>query len=206
MPPELAALWTKRDTDPTALEALVAHHWGLAITLVARHPLYRIREERDDLQTEALIGLYEAVLRFDPARGLQFSTFASHYIHGRIHEHNERFRFAGFSHGWFVQTSPLEREKALPYSLDHVSGVEGLRLLERTMGLAASPEAHSLREAIWQELLDLLPPQEWYAVLLCCRFGLTRQAAAAQLGVSKNRVCQLVNRAAQLLRERGWTC
>ncbi|HYV59726.1 MAG TPA: sigma factor, partial [Acidimicrobiia bacterium] len=55
-------------------DELVEDHSPLAHFLAGRFA--NRGESRDDLVQVALVGLFKAVERFDPGRGLQFSTFA----------------------------------------------------------------------------------------------------------------------------------
>ncbi len=71
--------------DPAVRDELVLEHVGLARALARR---YAGRGELlDDLQQVATIGLLKAVDRFDPDRGLSFTTFAVPTISGEIKRH-----------------------------------------------------------------------------------------------------------------------
>lgn len=71
--------------DPALRERLVGAHIGLAASLAGR---YTSRHESpDDLHQAALIGLLHAVDRFDPTRGVQFTTFAWATISGELKRH-----------------------------------------------------------------------------------------------------------------------
>jgi RNA polymerase sigma-B factor len=71
--------------DPELRERLVHAHLGLANSLAAR---FSSRQEAaDDLHQAALLGLLHAVDRFDPTRGIQFTTFAWATISGELKRH-----------------------------------------------------------------------------------------------------------------------
>jgi RNA polymerase sigma-B factor len=93
---ELGPSWTEfaRTRDPGVREALVAQHLGLARKLAQRFT--HRGQAYDDLVQVASIGLINAVERFDPDRGVQFSTFATTTIIGELKRH---FR----DHGWAVR-------------------------------------------------------------------------------------------------------
>ena len=71
--------------DPEIRERLVCAHLGLAASLASR---FQSRQEAlDDLHQAALLGLVHAIDRFDPDRGVQFTTFAWATISGELKRH-----------------------------------------------------------------------------------------------------------------------
>lgn len=71
--------------DPQLRERLVNAHLGLAASLASR---FGSRQEtHDDLHQAALLGLLHAIDRFDPTRGVQFTTFAWATISGELKRH-----------------------------------------------------------------------------------------------------------------------
>jgi RNA polymerase sigma-B factor len=71
--------------DPQLRERLVHAHLGLAGSLASR---FSSRQESgDDLHQAALLGLLHAIDRFDPTRGVQFTTFAWATISGELKRH-----------------------------------------------------------------------------------------------------------------------
>jgi len=83
----------RRDHDPATRDALVARFLPLAHQLARR---YRGGEEADDLKQVASLGLLKAIERFDPERGLAFTSFAVPTILGELKRY---FR----DHGWTVR-------------------------------------------------------------------------------------------------------
>jgi RNA polymerase sigma-B factor len=71
----------RRDRDPAMREELTTRYLPLARHLARR---YRGRAEIDDLEQVASLALLKAIDRFDPSRGLEFSTFAYPTILGEI--------------------------------------------------------------------------------------------------------------------------
>lgn len=72
----------RESQDPAVRDALVEHYLPLARAIALR--FLRPRESIDDLYQVASLGLVKAVDRFDPARGLAFSTYAVPTISGEI--------------------------------------------------------------------------------------------------------------------------
>src|SRR5437660_4579335 len=71
--------------DPVVRDRLVDLHAPLAYGLASR--FLHSGESPDDLQQVARLGLVKAVERFDPRRGLQFSTFATPTVLGELKRH-----------------------------------------------------------------------------------------------------------------------
>ena len=92
---EEALLWRQLrvEGDTRARERLLALHLGYARVVAAAYYARRYHDEIEfaDYLQYASIGLLEALERFDPARGVQFRTFAARRMHGAILNGLERF-------------------------------------------------------------------------------------------------------------------
>jgi len=75
----------RRTKDRRIRDELISEHLGLAIALARRFA--GRGEATDDLEQIATLGLLKAVERFEPERGLAFSTFATPTISGEIKRH-----------------------------------------------------------------------------------------------------------------------
>lgn len=76
------------DSDPAReplRAALVQVHAGLAMTIARRFG--GRGQPDDDLQQVAMIGLLKSIDRYDPHRGIEFSSFATPTIRGEIRRH-----------------------------------------------------------------------------------------------------------------------
>jgi RNA polymerase sigma-B factor len=88
------------------VEALVLRHRPLARHLAQRY--VRATDQREDLEQVAYLGLVKAAQRFDPGRGVAFTTFAVPTILGELRRHCRDTRWA-----WHVPRSVQERVQAL---------------------------------------------------------------------------------------------
>ena len=139
----------------------------------------------DELVSEGQLTLLRSISRFDPERGFRFSTYAMHAIRRRILRFiRQRQRERQSAKTWCEESSPVDtRRWTLAYE----------RRISETM-------------AIVERLLLQLPPRERY--VLRSRFGWGREfeprtlrEIAAELGVSRERVRQLEERALGKLRK-----
>src|SRR5438874_2904393 len=78
--------------DPQLRDRLIEAHLGLAEYLARRFS--NRGEPLDDLIQVASVGLLKAVDRFDPERGVEFSTYATHTVVGELKRH---FRDKGWA-------------------------------------------------------------------------------------------------------------
>ena len=101
--PEVAE-WFAAMPDPGARERLVHRFLPLAEHLALR--FVGRGESREDLEQVARLGLVHAIDRFDPDRGVQFSTFATVTIVGELKRH---FR----DKGWSIRVPRTLQESAL---------------------------------------------------------------------------------------------
>ncbi|MGH9027894.1 MAG: SigB/SigF/SigG family RNA polymerase sigma factor [Acidimicrobiia bacterium] len=91
----------RRTRDRSVRNQLVEHHRSLGILLAQRFA--ERGEPLDDLVQVAVVGLLKAVERFDPDRGVAFSSFATPTILGELKRH---FR----DHTWSVRVPRRSQE------------------------------------------------------------------------------------------------
>ncbi|MCW3001207.1 MAG: SigB/SigF/SigG family polymerase sigma factor [Conexibacter sp.] len=131
--------------DPRLREALVERFLPLARSIAKR---YRKAEEPfDDLLQVASLGLLKAIDRFDPARGIAFSSFAVPTIVGELRRH---FR----DRCWSVRPPRELQERALE--------VDKYRT-ELTTRLGRSPSVRELGQALEladEQVLEALQAQQ----------------------------------------------
>jgi RNA polymerase sigma-B factor len=113
-------MWKRlqRIGDPAARDALVDHYMPLARHLARRYE--QRGEPLEDLVQVACLGLVKAVGRFDPSRGLRFSSFAVPTILGELKRH---FRDSGWA--VHVTRGMQERVMELTQAIDFLSAETG---------------------------------------------------------------------------------
>ncbi len=80
---ELAVRWAEAK-DQQALHKLASAHMRLVISVAAKFRKYGL--SMGDLVQEGHVGLLEAAARFDPHRGVRFSTYATWWIRASIQD------------------------------------------------------------------------------------------------------------------------
>ncbi|MEK7622011.1 MAG: sigma-70 family RNA polymerase sigma factor [Patescibacteria group bacterium] len=147
-----------------------------------------IRRHRDDFYSASMVCLLNAVIKFDPWRGFQFSTYASRAIHNAFKcvSNEKQRRSWEKTNQSFFSLQGLEMQDPYP---DHlISNEKQLSLLE----LAADPEVLSEQEqsVIHQRFLaeDTKGKRK------------TLEMVGKGMGISKQRVGQIQKKALQKLR------
>ncbi|MCE8556136.1 RNA polymerase factor sigma-32 [Ruegeria pomeroyi] len=137
---ELALAYAWRDhRDEAALHRLITAYMRLAISMAAKFKRYGA--PMNDLIQEAGLGLMKAADKFDPDRGVRFSTYAVWWIKASIQDYVMR--------NWsMVRTGSTSSQKSLFFNMRRVQA-----RLEReaaTDGLAL--DRHQLHQMIASEI------------------------------------------------------
>ena len=132
----------RRTGDRALRNELVEEHMRLA-EFLARRFAHR-GEAADDLRQVALVGLLKAVERFEPDRGLQFSSFATPTITGELKRY---FR----DRGWAVRVP--RRIQELHLELDRT-----VNELSQELGRPPTPAEIAQRAGVLEE--DVLESME----------------------------------------------
>jgi RNA polymerase sigma-B factor len=132
----------RRTGDRALRNELVEEHVRLA-EFLARRFAHR-GETADDLRQVALVGLLKAVERFEPDRGLQFSSFATPTITGELKRH---FR----DRGWAVRVP--RRVQELHLELDRT-----VNELSQELGRPPTPAEIAQHAGVLEE--DVLESME----------------------------------------------
>ncbi len=137
---ELALAYAWRDhRDEQALHRLITAYMRLAISMAAKFRRYGA--PMNDLIQEAGLGLMKAADKFDPDRGVRFSTYAVWWIKASIQDYVMR--------NWsMVRTGSTSSQKALFFNLRRVQA----RLEREAQGRGETLDGHQLREMIAHEV------------------------------------------------------
>jgi RNA polymerase sigma factor (sigma-70 family) len=174
--PESASFACAQAGCPICLETLLRKHQQLIYVVLQRQ--YPGRCEYADLIQEAWIGLWRAILYFDPGRGCTFSTYAGRAIRNQI--------WNAVQKGWKQE-----------------GWLEVVQARETLAELVSTWQQEQVRQAVAEELACL--PERLRQVIVLA-YGLDGQAprllaeVGQQMGLSGERIRQLRNDALVLLR------
>lgn len=197
---ELALARAWRDNgDERALHRLVNAYMRLAISMASRYRRYGA--PMPDLIQEAGVGLMKAAEKFDPDRGVRFSTYAVWWIKASIQDYVMR--------NWsMVRTGSTSSQKTLFFNLRRVRAK-----LEREAGANGEVlDAQRLREMIAEEVgVPLRDVEMMESRLAGADFSLNAQQAGEEgrewvetLEDDAPQAAETVTRNADLARVRGW--
>lgn len=134
----LARAW-RDDRDEQALHRLVTAYMRLAVSMAGKYKRYGA--SRADLIQEAGVGLMKAADRFDPERGVRFSTYAQWWIKASIQDYVMR--------NWsMVRTGSTTPQKALFFNMKRVES----KLEREAQQRGETLDAHQLQELVAQEI------------------------------------------------------
>ena len=191
--------WTQaRLGDRDARAELIESYRPYVSRLVARMGIPPTTvQERDDLVSAGVIGLIDAIDRFDHSRGVPFEAFARARIHGAVIDELRRLDGRGRLFWKRVREGTAD-EESLPasVSLD--------RLIDAGTEPAGSDMTMSvLEQDLWNDVgIALMRLTRRERDVLQRYYGASRtlRQIGSELGVSEARVCQLHTRAIAQLR------
>jgi RNA polymerase sigma-32 factor len=134
----LARAWRDK-ADKAALDRLITSYMRLAMSMAAKFRRYGA--SMPDLTQEAAMGLMKAAEKFDPDRGVRFSTYAMFWIKAQLQDYVMR--------NWsMVRTGSTTSQKSLFFNLRRVEA----RLAREAAGQGTPLEGAALRAAVAVEL------------------------------------------------------
>ncbi len=137
---ELRLAYAWRDQrDEQALHRLITAYMRLAISMAAKFKRYGA--PMNDLIQEASLGLMKAADKFDPDRGVRFSTYAVWWIKASIQDYVMR--------NWsMVRTGSTSSQKSLFFNLRRVQA----RLEREAQAAGVALDRHEMRQMIATEV------------------------------------------------------
>ncbi len=134
----LARAWRDHG-DKAALDKLITAYMRLALSMAAKFRRYGAA--MPDLTQEAAMGLMKAAEKFDPDRGVRFSTYAMFWIKAQLQDYVMR--------NWsMVRTGSTTSQKSLFFNLRRVEA----RLAREAAARGEQLEGMALRAAVAVEL------------------------------------------------------
>ncbi|MDU8943712.1 RNA polymerase factor sigma-32 [Ovoidimarina sediminis] len=135
---KLAYAW-RDERDEEALHRLITAYMRLAISMAAKFRRYGA--PMNDLIQEASLGLMKAADKFDPDRGVRFSTYAVWWIKASIQDYVMR--------NWsMVRTGSTSSQKSLFFNMRRVQA----RLEREAASRGERLDAHQMRHMIASEV------------------------------------------------------
>ena len=135
---KLAYAW-RDERDEAALHRLITAYMRLAISMASKFKRYGA--PMNDLIQEAGLGLMKAADKFDPDRGVRFSTYAVWWIKASIQDHVMR--------NWsMVRTGSTSSQKSLFFNMRRVQA----RLEREASSSGQTLDKHQLRQMISTEI------------------------------------------------------
>jgi RNA polymerase sigma-32 factor len=195
---QLARAW-RNDGDEKALHRLVNAYMRLAISMASKYRRYGA--PMPDLIQEAGVGLMKAAEKFDPDRGVRFSTYAVWWIKASIQDYVMR--------NWsMVRTGSTSSQKALFFNLRRVRA----KLEREASANGEVLDSQRLREMIAEEVgVPLRDVEMMDARLAGSDFSLNAQQAGEEsrewvesLVDDAPQASETVARDADMGRVRGW--
>jgi len=202
---ETGQLWARcREGDSASRCELIERYAPLATAMARRMRVpTNALTGRDDIESAALVGLIDAVDRYDPDRGVPFEGYAGLRIRGAVldelrrvddHTRDERRRARAIADDVDPEIGAFRMTLSLDLLLE-----SGDRDWAAEDGTDDRYESQDLRGRV-ESALRCLPPRQ--RELLARYYGdaLTLRESAVQMGISEARACQLHGRAILNLR------
>lgn len=154
---------------------LVRQRWG---DVVRRH-------DREDLEQAGCIGLLRAAVRFDPKRGLKFSTYAAHRIIGECIDYlRQSYGRRGYRRPAVMRESDLRRVEGEDHRIDPAHDDVGL--MEQTVA--------SIRARMLWRLMAMYPSRTAEIAMARWFDGMTLAAIGHDFDITEARVSQILRR------------
>ena len=224
-------LWTRYRAEPTIeLRNRLVMQYSPLVKYVAGRLRTRLPDSVDygDLVSDGIIGLMEAIDRFDPDRGLTFQTFAVPRIRGamvdalraldwvprsvreKVRQVEQAQRMLEARLGRIPDDPEIAAELGISVpelrdlyakvSFTSVGTLEDLELADDLSAAATHEIEDDQAKAALLRVVGELPERDQILIALYYFEGLTLSEIGRVLGVSESRVSQLHSRATMVLR------
>lgn len=220
-------LWARcRAGDQTARDELISLYRPLTKVWARRISVIAGWTNSEDLEQEGVIGLMNAINRFDPSRGVKFKFFARGFIRGAILESSEFTRdLARRQKDIYLEARRAEDEltkvlERMP-TIEEVAEETGLTIQQilnaiRAVGVAGAEELpddegapasggsetpHLERTILLMELLSQLSEREQDIIARFYLLDQSTQQIAQELGLTASNVTKIRQRAIKRLRK-----
>ena len=188
----------------TDIDSLVENNQGLVYHLALRiHRRLPVKQDLDDLIGYGMIGLVEAAKKYQPNRGIEFTTFAYPRVNGSIYDGVSKLSWMSRSRykRLMKERARLEAESAEGDGANSTANTSTSEELinvssldpESAQALAvdeddnASAHVAKIEEKnILGNLIEELPNREKRLITIVYIEGLTLQEASERLGISKS--------------------
>ena len=156
--------------------------------------------QHDDLVQEGYCGLLEAYDRYEPSRGVRFTTFAYPWVFARMQAYCERTLLpVTSSHN--AQVQMRAQQKQCVDQQHPISQVEFLDVLPENRAVEDDLNCKIDRHVVW-DVIAALPEKEKYILLESVVNETTLSVIGSTLGISRQRVYQIYEETLALLRKR----
>jgi RNA polymerase sigma factor FliA len=216
-------LWLRwqRDRTPAVRDALIVHYspWARQVARDVFMRVYLMRDAWNDCVQNALMGLMEAIERFDPDRGVAFKPFARLRVRGAVFDGLRVLRNVHLELGYDAahreallreRTASLREDDSEDLLESFVATTVGLGIgflldMQSMPGHMQPSDAYAELEraelsAVVSESLGQLAERDRTIMVLHYYHQISFVDIADQLGVTKGRISQLHKRALENLR------
>jgi len=181
---------------------------------------YNAWNDRPELDSAADLGLVEAAAAFDPARGVQFTTFSYYRIRGAIYDYLRKAGarppvFDAAANEYLADVSSATPHTNVEQECAEIRNIAGALVTVHLMSLDAttqqiadksedSPEEQVLeneRRASLRRALDRLPPKKKQVLESYYYRGMSLDEIGRELGLSRSRVCRIHAKSLEEARE-----
>jgi RNA polymerase sigma factor for flagellar operon FliA len=153
--------------------------------------------DTDDVRSTAALGLVDAIRRFDPKRGVSFSTYAPHRMRGHVLDELREL-------DWVPRLVRSRKEPAI--GMQSMSGFAPDLRYPHEFPEAVDRREDPVRIAgdrdLWRRLREILTAKQVEVLDHYYRGNYTLKQIGQLMGLSESRVCQLHARAIHTLRRR----